>query len=368
MTKKVLHVFGIMNRGGAELRTLSTMDYMLKKGISYDFVVLSGKEGILDNEIRQKGGTIHYCPLGKGFLLNFAKLLRNGNYDILHSHVSLASGLMIFMAWLYNIKIRIAHFRSTNDVASPSLLRKIRDTILRQTLLLFATNIVGVCKAALNAFWENMWINNNKFQVIYNGFPNIEEKAHKDFWKSYIPEYSDQKVVLNVARMDEPKNHPRIVEMFAEFGQQDPNTIMVFIGKEDPTIKSLMLEISESHNITHRIYFLNEQTNVIPFLINAQLMLFPSKWEGLPGAVIESISAGTPVLGSEIPGIVEISQHLNAVLPLSLNKTNSEWAKNIGAHMLNIDSKQTIKSQFEQSIFLAKHNLEQTYELYTIQK
>lgn len=368
MTKRVLHVFGIMNRGGAELRTLSTMEYMLNKGISYDFVVLTGKKGVLDDQIKESGGTIHYCPLGKGFIFRFAKLLRKGNYDILHSHVSLASGLMIFMAWLFNIKVRIAHFRSTNDVANPSAIRKIRDFFLRKLLLLFSTNIVGVCVAALNAFWSKDWSKNNKFHVIYNGFPTVDNDVNTDFWAHYIPEYQGQDVIINVARMDEPKNHPRIVEIFAEFAQLNTQAILVFVGKEEPSIKATMLEITKKHHISHRLHFLNEQSNVIPFLTNANLMLFPSKWEGLPGAVIESISAGTPVLGSKIPGIVEISEHLNTVTPVSLSQSNQEWAQNIVSKLDGTPPKTSVKAQFNQSTFIAKHNLEQTYALYTVHK
>lgn len=366
MTKKVLHIFGIMNRGGAELRTLSTMEYMTKRGISYDFLVLSGMKGVLDDEIIAKGGKIHYCKLGIRFLYIFSNVLRYGKYDVLHSHVSLASGLMIFIAWLYRIKIRIAHFRSTKDVENPSIIRQLRDVILRKIILLFSTNIVGVCRASLDAFWADKWKYNSKFKVIYNGFTKTKLEIHEDFWKEYIPNYSGQKILINVARMDEPKNHPRIVEVFSEFCRKDKDTLLVFVGKEDPRIKNILQSISSREHIEHRIHYMNEQNHVMPFITHSNLMFFPSKWEGLPGAVIESINAGTKVLGSEIPGIIEISNHMNFVTPFSLVKKNEQWAKKID-EILSIDTpKLEIKDQFDQSIFQAKHNLEQIHELYTI--
>jgi glycosyltransferase involved in cell wall biosynthesis len=37
------------------------------------------------------------------------------------------------------------------------------------------------------------------------------------------------------------------------------------------------------------------------FLRLADVMIFPSLWEGLPGAVLESLAVGTPVVASDIP-------------------------------------------------------------------
>jgi len=368
MPKKILHIFGIMNRGGAELRTLSTMDYMIKNNISYEFVVLSGQKGVLDEEIIANGGIIHYCKLDKSFLKRFSNILHIGNYDAIHSHVSLASGLMVFVAWFHKIKIRIAHFRSTKDVENPSFVRKTRDLILRRLILIFSTNVVGVCYASLNAFWGEHWNKNKKFSVIYNGFPQVKVELHDDFWSSYIPNYSGQKVILNVARMDTPKNHPRMLKIFAELCKKNNDVLLVLVGKEEPEIKHSLEKIAANNKIENKVYYLNEKENVIPFLSHANVMLFPSIWEGLPGAVIESISAGTEVVGSSIPGVVEISTHMHFVTPLSLLDSNEQWAIKLMAKIVKNRSKREIKEQFDRSTFQIENNLERLYELYTISK
>ena len=364
MTKKVLHVFGIMNRGGAELRTLSTLQSMRTKGVEYEFVVLSGQKGVLDQQIIELGSKVHYCALGPTFLFRFANLLRRGKYDVVHSHVSLVSGLMLFIAWLCSVKIRIAHFRSTNDVENPNIFRRLRDKFLRKLILIFAHHIAGVCKAALDAFWHFDWQTDPRFKVIYNGFVQQEIELQQNFWQQYIPNLDSKKVILNVSRMHEQKNHPRLVEIFCSYCEQNQEAVLVLVGKEDPEIKAHLLSISKLSNDHGRIFYLGEQSNVLPFMAHANVMLFPSKWEGLPGVVLESASIGTPVLASDIPGVLEIAEQLPIVKHLSLNRDNTEWLTMLNFILSNTPDREKAKLEFRQSVFQLEFNVKQLYALY----
>jgi glycosyltransferase involved in cell wall biosynthesis len=54
-------------------------------------------------------------------------------------------------------------------------------------------------------------------------------------------------------------------------------------------------------------------------------MLFPSLWEGLPGAVLEACAAGTPVLASDIPGVVELKDYFKSIYTISLEFSDDTW-------------------------------------------
>lgn len=49
---KVVHIFGLMDLGGAEIRTLELMKTLQPQGVTFDFFTLSGRNGALDDEIR----------------------------------------------------------------------------------------------------------------------------------------------------------------------------------------------------------------------------------------------------------------------------------------------------------------------------
>jgi glycosyltransferase involved in cell wall biosynthesis len=58
----------------------------------------------------------------------------------------------------------------------------------------------------------------------------------------------------------------------------------------------------------------------------ADAMLFPSLYEGLPGAVLEASSVGLPVVASDLPVIQEIKAYLPLLRSLPLSCSNQEWA------------------------------------------
>src|SRR5580700_7978935 len=61
--RAVLHIFGQMNRGGAELRTIDLLRQDALSQFEFHFATLSGRRGTLDEEITRLGGYVHPCRL-----------------------------------------------------------------------------------------------------------------------------------------------------------------------------------------------------------------------------------------------------------------------------------------------------------------
>jgi len=79
--------------------------------------------------------------------------------------------------------------------------------------------------------------------------------------------------------------------------------------------------------IAGRVIFAGIRSDAPRLLGAADLMIFPSLREGLPGAVLEAVAAGTPVLASDLPCILEISEHLVTVECLPLSQPDEIWAE-----------------------------------------
>jgi glycosyltransferase involved in cell wall biosynthesis len=340
------------------------MSSLKDKGIDFEFCVLSGQEGVLDATIREKGGEVHYCKLGFGFVFQFVRLLKTEQYDVVHSHVSLVSGIILLLARFAGIGNRVSHFRSTTDVASTSLLRRLRNVVLKRLLLSHAKKILGVSYGSLNGYWKGVWENDDRFAVVYNGFnvPSIELK--EGFWKTYIHDYDGGNIVVNVGRMDTPKNHMRQLSIFHQYQANNVNAWMVFIGKESAT-KEEMIHYSQEYGFRSRLVFLGEQADVLPFVAHSSVMLFPSLWEGLPGALIEAASVGTPVLASDIPSVKEVAKQLPIVEYMALNESDKAWAKTLQRVIDDKPDHKTAIDAFNRSDFLLDANVDRLYGIYT---
>ncbi|WP_088328864.1 glycosyltransferase [Lacimicrobium sp. SS2-24] len=356
MTTRVLHVFGIMNRGGAELRTLALMPSMQALGYEFHFCVLSGAEGALDDDIRAMGGQIHYLKLGPAFIWRFVRLLKHQHISILHTHVALVSGLLVLLGAIAGVKKRISHLRSTLDTRSSSILRIWRNALLRRCLYRFSHHVLGVCQGALQCQWPD-YAQRPKCQVIYNGMalPPIEEKA--DFWSAWIEGYAGQPVVVHLARMNPAKNHTAVIAIFNAYLSAHEDAFLVLIGKEDPLIKTQLNQFIAEKGIADRVIFLSEQAQPLAFLRHAQALLFPSLWEGLPGAVLESASVGTPVLASAIPGCQEIAKQLKAVETAELKQSPHEWAEHLAMLLKKGNGRASLIEDFKHSDFLLDKNI-----------
>ncbi|GHE89828.1 glycosyltransferase [Thalassotalea profundi] len=364
MTKKVLHIFGIMNRGGAELRTLDTLLPLANKGIHLEFCALTGQQGVLDQEITTQKSKVHYCRLGLLFPIRFYLLLKKHHFDSVHSHVADVSGVILFIAKLAGVKQRIAHYRSTQVSAQMTLVKRIRNQCFKKLIDWFATNIIGVCNAALDAFWSKEWQNDTRCRVIYNGL-NRQQPLPKDpdYWHQFqltekLP------VIINIARMDPPKNHEFTLEVFINTFKESP-CYLVFIGKENASVKQRLLKRINEVKLTKYVYFATEQSDVYPFISNADVMLFPSLWEGLPGAVIEAASLGLPVVSSELAGVTEIAHYLPCIQQVSLNSAITQWSSALTiAFEQTTEEKIAAQTAFIQSPFNLALCVESLYAVY----
>lgn len=342
--KRVLHIFGILNRGGAEMRTLEFLRRNRDLPVVFDFIVLTGAKGVLDDDFRQViGGDIYYMRLDRSFFFRYIKLLRRNRYDVVHSHVLLVSALFLMVARFFGVPVRIAHLRSTgNDVKSK--LRSLRDIFLRKLMLGFATNIVTVSESVAKAIFGEQWAQHKKIKPIYNGFALIENKAPK----------TNRKVKIgHIGRFDPSKNHPFLSEIYKLVCDADPDVTCSMTGRLDNNIYPAIVNSLKPWSDSGRIIIQSEHNNIPEELRTYDILITTSLWEGLPGVIIEAISAGVPVLASGIEPNKEVASKIDGVTIVE-GWDKEEWKRQLLALISEVkdaDKQDTVKRL--QASFLA---------------
>jgi hypothetical protein len=126
--RKVLFVFGSLERAGAQLRSLEVCrELRRREAIEFDFCLL----GLGPNGARRRGGRIgsstHLVPIrSPRFVVEFSRLLRDGRYDVVSSEPRLLSGIIVWIA--------ARQTRSHQDRRNPQLPRRFRKTDGQLTL------------------------------------------------------------------------------------------------------------------------------------------------------------------------------------------------------------------------------------------
>jgi len=323
----ILHVFGRMDRGGAEMRTVELLRHLDPEYYRFDFCALWGTRGELDDEIVRLGGKVHLLELNLAFPHRFVKLLREHDFSAVHSHVHYFSGFLLRLAAKAGTPQRIAHFRSTADGKGANPWRRARNLILKRWIDRYATNILGVSRATLDGALGDGWRADPRCEVIYSGidycFGDTQPDPRGVRAEFRLPTAAT--LLIHVGRMTAEKNHDRLMRIFSAFLRRAPNSYLLLVGALKEPVNSRVRKLLRDFAITDRVIAADTRTDVRRLLLAADLMVAPSLREGLPGAVLEAAAAGTPVLASDIPPMTEVAEYL-PIKTMSLLEPDETWA------------------------------------------
>ena len=145
-------------------------------------------------------------------------------------------------------------------------------------------------------------IKKEKVKVIYRGrssakFDSIsDQEAHALRFKLNIN--SDTKILLNVSRLLDRKGQLDLLKSYAEVVKKHPDTMLLFAG-EGAFRATLEIAIDDLQ-LKEKVVLLGN-VDYIPLLLKmADVFIFPSHYEGLPGALLEAMFVQKIIICSDI--------------------------------------------------------------------
>lgn len=106
-------------------------------------------------------------------------------------------------------------------------------------------------------------------------------------------------VVLDVARLWHWKGQSDLVEAWPRVLRELPEIRLVLVGNGPDRYR--LERLVRTLDLEDRVRFAGYRNDVPALLALADVFAFPSRYEGLPGAVVEALFAGLPVVLSDIP-------------------------------------------------------------------
>ncbi len=337
---RVLQVFTIMNRGGAESMIMNYYRQIDRDKVQFDFLVHRKEKAAFDDEIRSLGGEIYHMnpinPLtpGKYYneLRNFFK--EHKEYSIIHSHLNTFSCFPLKVAKEFKIPCRIAHAHiAIDDVGFSSLFSRkesIKETFkkliklqLKKRVKKDATHLFSCGEKAGN--W--LFGNGSSFTMMNNAIDTAKFRYNASVSTQYEEQFDlqDTLVIGHVGRFASQKNHIFLVKIFAELVKERPDSALVMVG-DGPLRKGIENQV-KSLGIEDKVHFLGVRADIPELFQMFDLFVFPSFYEGLPVTLIEAQAAGVKIIASDtITKEVHLTDDIKFV---SIDKSADFWAKTI---------------------------------------
>jgi glycosyltransferase involved in cell wall biosynthesis len=116
----------------------------------------------------------------------------------------------------------------------------------------------------------------------------------------------DELLLVNVARIHPEKAHDQLLKSFRVIHGKYPKTKLWISGVGYPWLEQELRELGKSLGLESAVSFVGYRQDLWPMLHSADLMVHPSHAEGVPIAILYGMSAGLPIVISEVGGIYEV--------------------------------------------------------------
>lgn len=112
---------------------------------------------------------------------------------------------------------------------------------------------------------------------------------------------SAARVIGTVSRLHPSKGHRDLIQAFTLLAAEMKDVVLLIVG--DGVLRQDLESRVEACGLRERVWFAGHRNDVPDLLGAMDVFAHPSRWEGMPNAVMEAMAAGRPVVASRVDGI-----------------------------------------------------------------
>ena len=326
---RVLNLFTIMDRGGAETMVMNYYRHIDRTKVQFDFLVHREQRGAYDDEIETLGGRIYrLCPI---YPQNFARYKRDlrgffqahQEYKIIHSHMSELGYFAFREAEQQDVPVRICHAHNAPHGFDAKMIVR---TYFKKRMMPHLTHLF-MCGEE-----SGKWLYGEKNKSRFIMLNNAIDAASYTYDLSKREELrrqlglADELVIGHVGRFNPQKNHPFLMDIFAALLKKESNAVLLLVGGGEGMSK--VQEKIQELGIAEHVRFLGVRSDVADLMQAMDMFVLPSLYEGLPVTMVEAQAAGLPcIISDKVPPECILTEGLVDVMPLSASP--GAWAEKI---------------------------------------
>ena len=357
---RVLHVLGNTNLGGAESRIMDLYRHTDRNRVQFDFLVHSGEEGFYEKEIRELGGRIFRVPRFRIYnYFSYRKALKeffqeHHEFALVQGHMTSTAAIYLPIAKKAGVKKTAAHARSAgvDKGLKGTMTRFLRRNLADKADYLFTcSELAGISVYGEKAVQEGktIFIPN---AIDCAGFTFDPEKRKKMREELGL---TDAIIIGHVGRFHYAKNHEYLLRVFAELCRMsagadgstaetgaDQKYHLILLG-EGPLMEDTR-KLAEELGVADRVHFLGNHKNIADYYQAMDYFVYPSRYEGMPGTIVEAQASGLPCLMSDTICREVIATEL--VETMSIEEEPKAWAEVLQRRIDALVSKQENRKKY----------------------
>ena len=186
----------------------------------------------------------------------------------------------------------------------------------------------------LTAFIPVVWISNSRYigesnakklgiatskiNVVYRG-------RDSSVFKEWVAPETESFRFVCIGRLYEKKGYPELLQAFIKLHATYPNVQLEILGEGD--YRAEMEKTIRDAKLQNSVKLLGNVPNAWQRMYESHCFVFPSRFEGFSGALVEAMMTGIPIIASDIPMNTEAVSNGETALVHRLKDVNDLYEK-----------------------------------------
>ncbi len=353
---KILQVIPYFCFGGAEIMCENLI--YAQKALGHDVVAVSlyGERTPIAERMERSGVRILYLDkklgLDVSMVPKLCRIMRQERPDVVHTHLDVIK-YAAAAAKLAKVKVCVHTVHSVADRECEGRIQKIINKTYFHWGLSVPVALSLEIQDSIAVFYD---LDKAKIPVIRNGI-DLSRCVPKEDYRT-----GDMVTLLHVGRFDVPKNHGGMLRAFQKLHAAHPECRLRLLGDGD--LRPDMEKLAGELGILDAVEFCGMQSDVHPYLHNADIFTLPSIYEGNPMTIIEAMGTGLPIVATMVGGIPDMLENEEDALlvPCQEDAICGAWQRLLDSEELRMRLGQ--KAKRNSLRFSAGHMAEQYCSVY----
>lgn len=294
---KIMQVIPAFRLAGAEVMCENLCIALKNAGETVIAVSLYSEKTAITDRLEKAGVRIEYLDKKLGFdpsiIFKLVRLFKREKPDVVHTHIY-ASKYGLIAAVLAGIAKNVHTVHNVAQKEQGNLGKKVNGFMYKH----FDVVPVALSQEVRKSISDVYGLKEALVPTVFNGIDlskcmsRTNYKANKIF------------TILHIGRFMQVKNHEKLIRAFADFAKVHPCSKLQLLGEGE--LFAEMQCLAKRLSVSDKVEFLGLQSNVYPYLHDADVFCLPSEFEGVPMTLIEAMGTGLPIIAGNVGGIPDM--------------------------------------------------------------